>query len=502
MKQIDRKSFLVDLNKPRDMGVDVNLKTALHEGQVKVLKALFKDNMRIVLVKAARKFGKTQTAIYAAYRIAGTTNNAIIYIVGPEKDHMAKVYWDGGRLPRFLGDDTDKYVENTRYNEKSIEFCNGSRIQLVSSDNIAAANGLTPNFIVYDEFKDHNPRFHTDMAPNLTAKGAKLLIIGTLPTYVNRNEKEYEAMVSICEQEDDCSVFTFTTWDNPIMNQPLQKKAIASEIKKLELVGDLAAIEREYYSRRSKVSTRNIFPMFDTAVHVKPHEEIISKLKPDWNLLEKWSVLDPAAKSTFGGLYIMYHPMTKRIIVLDEIYEKNQMETVLSKLGQRIINTMRKLAPKADISHGWHKLMDNAAARERLELADRFPELSYGVTLKTIKAKQDGVDLIKDLLLNNIIYISDKCHHLIWEIQRYHLNDSGKLVKKDDHLIDCLRYFLVGAGYSPNVIMEAKKEYPEDWENLKVGYNIDKEEYMWDVEQKEDFEVDDDYGDFDLYEEY
>ena len=325
MQAFNVKHALTDLNRPKGDAPSVGIKGPLHEKQAELLKAIFKDKNHIVFGACARKFGKTEIAIYCAYRVALTTENAIIYIVGPEKEHMARVYWDGGRLPKYLGRAGEKYIDAIRYNEKSIEFKNGARIQLISSDNIAAANGLTPDFLIYDEFKDHNPRFHTDMGPNATAKGAPLLIIGTLPTYVNRNEMQYEALYRICEKSPNCKVVAYTTFDNPLMNRPKQLEAVGREMAVLRDLGDEATVQREYYSKRSKTSTRNIFPMFDTSKHVKTYDEIKEKFKEDWNMLEKWSILDPATKSTFGGLFLAFHPETKRILILDETYEKVQL---------------------------------------------------------------------------------------------------------------------------------------------------------------------------------
>ena len=490
MHAFNVKHALTDLNRPKGDALLAGIEGPLHEKQAELLRAIFIEKKRIVFGACARKFGKTEIAIYCAYRVALTTPNAVIFIVGPEKSHMARVYWNGGRLQRYLGDAGDKYISNIRYNEKSVEFKNGARIELVSSDNIAAANGLTPDFIIYDEFKDHNPRFHTDMGPNATAKGAPLLIIGTLPTYVNRNEVQYEAMYRICEKSPNCLVVAYTTFDNPLMNRPLQMEAIQHEIDVLRDMGDEATVQREYFSKRSKTSTRNIFPMFDTSKHVKTYDEIKEKFKEDWNMLDKWSILDPATKSTFGGLFLAFHPETKRILILDEIYEKVQLDMTITKIGRRILDKMKEIAPKDSPHWSWRKLMDNAAAREQLEMADRYPELIYGVTKKTLKNKQAGYDLIKDLLSNDMIYISDRCVNLIWEMQRYHLNDKGKVVKRDDHLVDCLRYFMVGSGYSSRAIAQAVKEYPEDWDNLKVGFNVDKDEHTWDVAPEES----DDYG--------
>ena len=77
----------------------------------------------------------------------------------------------------------------------------------------------------------------------------------------------------------------------------------------------------------------------------------------------------------------------------------------ITKIGRRILDKMKEIAPKDSPHWSWRKLMDNAAAREQLEMADRYPELIYGVTKKTLKNKQAGYDLIKDLLSNDMIYI-------------------------------------------------------------------------------------------------
>jgi hypothetical protein len=90
-------------------------------------------------------------------------------------------------------------------------------------------------------------------------------------------------------------------------------------------------------------------------------------------------------------------------------------------------------------------------------------------TAKTANKKETGLSIIKDALIHKSIIISDRCKHLFEEMELYALDDNGRIPKKDDHLIDCLRYTMAAAYYNLNSV----QEFVTVSENMRRGYSID-----------------------------
>jgi hypothetical protein len=146
------------------------------------------------------------------------------------------------------------------------------------------------------------------------------------------------------------------------------------------------------------------------------------------------------------------NPYTKKMYLLDEIYEKDQKQTSTRILYPRLRMKMRKLNKYLE-DDDWYKVYDEAGAWFANEVL-----VSYGTTFfKTEKRhgdKEEGLSIIKDQLIHNSVVISSNCKNLFEEMQRYAKDSRGKIPKKNDHLIDCYRYLIDAANYDFNSVME------------------------------------------------
>lgn len=95
---------------------------------------------------------------------------------------------------------------------------------------------------------------------------------------------------------------------------------------------------------------------------------------------------------------------------------------------------------------------ENAGAIK--ELKDR--KVNVCEVLKGKNSIKTGINKIKELLKQRRILIHKKCTNLIWELETYHypakkvdVNEDELPVKKNDHLLDALRYI---------ILMDAKTE--------------------------------------------
>jgi hypothetical protein len=143
--------------------------------------------------------------------------------------------------------------------------------------------------------------------------------------------------------------------------------------------------------------------------------------------------------------------------ILDEIYEKDQNNTATANIFRNIKKKMQLLYPNSDINDDWFKVYDEAGIWFANEVLSRFG-CSFYKTEKRRGDKEEGLSLIKDQLIHEVVVISDKCEHLYNEMRMYAKDSKGKIPKKNDHLIDCYRYLLDASHYDFNAIVEAKRQ--------------------------------------------
>lgn len=411
-----------------------------HIGQVPIGKALFYDMKTDVIVECGRKYGKSELGPYCQHRWAILNPKSFNYYFVPVKDQIGDIIWANGRLPDFLPIHLKrKYLDGEpTKSEFRIYFKNGSFIRCDGSDNYNKARGYTANGLnIYDETKDFNPMFHDAFDPNRAVNNAPLLAMGTpgderaLLTLLfdGAKDKKYGA------------VFNFPSAVNPHISAEFLEK------KKQEYIsrGEYDVYQIEYEAKRIKIGTKYIFPMINKGM-VKPHDQLIKYVKENRKDFDFYLMYDPGSAKCFGALFIAIHRFDKNMIILDEIYEK-----VLGK------NTTKQIVPIAiekcelinkntdDWDHGY----DYAAAWFLSDVTYEFPDYPYSLfpCEKDLKDKENKLSLIKDIMIGNLMLISDKCINFYTECEQYKLDDKGKLKKENDHLIDCLRYILNLASY-------------------------------------------------------
>ena len=466
-----------DLFAPRGDGIAVGLKNRLHSGQIEALKPLYEDKILNLMLPCGRKFGKTDAAGFVLWHQALMVPGSTCYFIAPEGSHARQLIWNNNRIQKFMGKDTQKYIKSIKNQEMMITLKNGSVIQLMGSENWSAGNGLTPHIAVYDEFKAFHPQWHIEFSPNLAAKAAPLVIIGTLPKAGDRNMEQYKQIMEYFKQDKESAVITKTTWDNPINNMPEQKKRIMGDIKRLESHGDFDVVQREYYSKIVAGGSSSVFPMLDRKLHMLSHTDLYNKVKKDIKKFEWFCVADPGTTTCFAVLFCAINPYTKEVFILDEIYEKNQKATSTRLIYPNMRKKMKELNPYID-EDDWFKIYDEAGAWFANEVLVNY-HTTFFKTEKRHGDKEEGISLIKDMLLNNIVSISDRCTNLLEEMEMYAKDSKGKIPKKNDHLIDCYRYFISAANYTFEAVQEfIKRQDPMEEGRYRSHNYKDKDREM------------------------
>jgi hypothetical protein len=441
------------------------------------------------MLPCGRKFGKTDVASFVLWHKALHTPGSACYYIAPEGSHGRKIVWDTQRLQKFMGANTKKYIKTIKDMEMKIVLNNGSFIQVMGSENWAAANGLTPAIAVYDEFKAFHPQWHVEFSPNRAAKAAPLLIIGTLPKPGDRNIDQYNQVLEYCKKTKGCAVIYKTTWDNPINHLPEQKAIIEAEIQRLRDHGDEDVVQREYYSKIVAGGSSAVFPML-TDAHKVQHHKILEEIKKDIKKLNFYCIADPGTTTCFAVLFAALNPYNKKMYILGEIYEKSQKATSTRIIYPRMRLKMQELNPYIE-EDDWFKVYDEAGAWFANEVLVTY-STTFFKTEKRQGDKEEGLSVIKDMLIHNSVIISDTCENLFNEMKMYAKDIKGNIPKKNDHLIDCYRYLIQAANYDFNSVIEyvKLKEPVEEGRFKKYGQEEIEEGDDWTRGFDDDFDMD------------
>lgn len=427
-----------------------------HTGQVEIGKALIKDKFQYIFAKCGRNFGKTDLVSYLLWRYAMMNPGSENYYFAPLQRQAKEIVWASRRIqgfgPREWLPDGKEAFNNT---EMRIRFNNGSFIKLDGSDNVDSYRGVKPRGLsVFDEFKDFRSEFYDAYDPNLAAHKAPLIIIGTPPEIEDHHfyhtEDEFK-------RNAKKKYFEFTSYDNPHMDHSY------FDAKKEEYYarGEGDVFEREYMVRRIFGGKKSVFPMLDKSF-IQPFDKIKKDAGRDWHKLAFVTAADPGTATCFAVLVIAINPYSKTVYCLDEIYETDQAKTSTRLIGHRYQGMKLEINRHAE----WNQVYDEAAAWFAIEYGEAFDD-GFVATSKSVNKKEDGISQIKDMMLKKKLVISDRCKKLYWEMSNYVKDDSGKIPKVNDHLIDCLRYALAAHGYN---LTEEKSDFDKikDNENIRA----------------------------------
>lgn len=388
-------------------------------------------------------------ALYMLWRHALLNPGSACYYITPEMAHGRKLVWTDPRLTTFVN---SKYIKSVNANEMIVRATNGSFIQIIGSENYAAANGLRPSFLVYDEFCEFHPRFHETMQPNRIVFKCPLVIIGTPPMQDSRNREQYITYAEECRSRDDTIWIRQTSYDNP----HISKQELDAEKEKLFARGEEYLWYSQYEAKITAGGKHVIFPMLDRSRHVHKHADLMEEISRDIKKLDWYCVVDPGTTTVMAFLFLAINPYSKRIYILDEIYEKNQRNTSVQNVMPVCLAKAEDLARGVSFEDDWVKVYDEAAAWFTNEVMQQYGYY-FMPTLKVHNKKENGISLIKDILVHNAVSISDRCENLLSEMGNYVADAEGRFPKHGDHLIDTFRYAMAAANYSMVEVMQAAR---------------------------------------------
>ena len=222
--------------------------------------------------------------------------------------------------------------------------------------------------------------------------------------------------------------YEFIEWaDNPYLNKR-EVKALTESLS-----------ERELQSRRYGKffeDTGPVYTEFDENVHViEPFD-----VPFDWQDVLS---IDPGLKN----------PLSCHWYAVD--YDGNVYVVAEHYMAGLDVETHAKAIKEISNKIGWHKdfsgrlkaLIDPAANQKTLAYSKSVAELFFenGINVQTNVNKDlfTGINRVKSYLKSNRLYIFKNCVNLIREIKGYRWGNEDVPVKKDDHALDELRYYIM-----------------------------------------------------------
>ena len=167
------------------------------------------------------------------------------------------------------------------------------------------------------------------------------------------------------------------------------------------------------------------------------------------------------------------------IYVIAEHYES---ERTIEYHAEKIKEIAEKLHWKAD-NRGYYRALIDSAAKQRTlsspkNVVDLFYENGIIANPNVNKDLFAGISVVKSYIKNadgrRRLFIFKNCVNLIREIKNYWWGDDDAPIKKDDHCLDELRYFLMTK--PKNLQKSQKNEIQKDKEKLikklKFKYNL------------------------------
>ena len=225
----------------------------------------------------------------------------------------------------------------------------------------------------------------------------------------------------------------FMSWeDNPFLPK--------NEIKRLEQNLD----ESELESRRNgKFADRNVglvYSEFDPSVHIIPP----FRVPEDW---QAGISIDPGLNNPLSCHFYCVD-FDGNVYVVAEHYEAGKN---IDYHAARILEIAGSLNWKRGFSGRLETLIDSAALQKTLASPKSVAELFYekGIATNTRVDKDvfSGINRVKSLLRGTDgkthLFVFESCVNMIREFKTYKWGAGDSPIKKDDHAMDELRYFVM-----------------------------------------------------------
>jgi hypothetical protein len=450
---------------------DLNARWEPHDGQRAVGEKIFVEGARRVFIECGRKWGKSEFAVDLCWRFGNMIKGGQIYYYGAYQKAVREFIWAPQRLqlhgPR-------EYVKEINKNEMRLTWTTDTFVKCDGADEFKIGKGFQPDVVILDEYADYNPDFWTAMSPNYAPKDTIVIIISSPPWLLESSPGEPVHFIKMADLWAKYQEEAYRLNKNPkyvYINQPthtnphISKEWLIQEEKDLRGMGQDDVWEREYLAKRVSGRGKRVIPTFDKTVHMVQHEELMARLKPQWDELTWATIVDPgsSADAAFGGLILAVNPYNGEAFFLDEVYEKDESRMTEHFIWPVLKEKEDDVYPSDD-EERFLRIYDEAAKWFATGVLNEF-----GVTFQqTAKATNDisqGITLLVTGFYRNKIWLSTRCEWFAWELENYIKDKFGRPSDKNNHQIDTSRYGLHALDFAL-----AKENRPEKEKDMHLKY--------------------------------
>lgn len=342
-------------------------------------------------------------------------------------------------------------IVNHNKQERKIMFSNGSIVYYtnldVARDAVKKIQSLNLGAVVLDQLEEIDESVYIALIGRLRREGTRRCIYSAM----NPNGHDWIYRRFFVEKDDSREIFVTTTLENI----HLPKDYIDRLLKMPE-----QWVKRYVYCSFDEWEGM-VYEKFNEAIHKIP--PYVPSIYENHYIVVDYGYRNPTA---ILWISVDYDGIIR---VWDEYYQSNEL---IENLALVIKTRHPHIFDRANL------LIDPSVYYKRqdgLSVADEF--IKYGIYfLPANNILMQGIDRVNSLFANNKLYICSNCEHTLKEIANYRWKTLNKSVrrnypeepiKKDDHAMDCLRYF---ANYIDTPEVKEKVIIPKWAEKLKKKY--------------------------------
>lgn len=334
---------------------------------------------------------------------------------------------------------------------EGVKLNNGSDITFKSSAGGSSSfEGAAKRWIWFDEEPEYESVYNECL---MRESGTFPLDLWGTMTPVKGLTWTHERIFEKQRTNDSLKVFNWTTYDNPYLPDSV-KDNLEQEYK-----NEPKELERRLFGAFTGKSGM-VYKMWDEEIHVIDPFVVPSH----WDIYE---IIDLGYENPSAVLYIALNPKGKSFVI-DEIYQSG---LTISQLADEIKEKREEaefyekdyydprltlIDPSAESRN--QPLDDRGKISENEKMTPRRKLRNNGIfTKQANNAKRTGIENVRDMLRDtdngpDLVSFST-CDNFIYEIENYRLksynsekvkqrkNSPEEARKKDDHLMDDLRYY-------------------------------------------------------------
>lgn len=462
-----------------------------HPKQLEVIDALFFGGKTEIALETGRRFGKDECFIACCGIWAQLTQGSQSYYFAPFRNQLEKIVWKPQKIqavcpPNWIDDmnSSDLIVYWAGSKKDKHTKRSSSWLQMDGCDKFDRLRGVEPKkgVIAVTELRDTKEEFMSEVIrPTLAGWNSPILTATTPPDDLQDEDDPekpnwvIEYLDSVKEAEEGFHIHG-TCFDNP----HLSKQFLEREIAKLRARGEHDTVDREYLGLRVPKRKGRTLPMFEQSRHVIPHAEMAAEVLNSLSDWELYCLTDPAGSSVWAWNLYAINKFDKRIYTLDELDEQNKTNMTVGVMWPKMQDKILEWQMPLD---AWGKFYDEAEAWFRNDMIHYFG-IAFSPTHKASSSKSEGYSWLRDLLHRDMLKVSDRCKHTIWELQ----NHEGETSR--DHHFDLKRYLQNCAHYTPDTVdvepvktheigIKGRTTPQQDWDEMREQEDWTGETEQW-----------------------